>query len=84
VDGTKSIIFGTKNHLVQNFAVNLAWMFGGAFLLAMICVWQRASGRDQFSAKDPKLVEMKHGEEKERELQVRAEERETCAGLLLR
>lgn len=30
VDATKSIIFGTKNHLGQNFGVNLAWVIVAA------------------------------------------------------
>jgi sensor c-di-GMP phosphodiesterase-like protein len=41
VDATKSIIFGTKNHLTQNFIVNLGWVIGGSIALLFICWYQR-------------------------------------------
>jgi len=41
VDGAKSIIFGTKNHLAQNFAVNLGWLVVWMFLLSGTVIYQR-------------------------------------------
>lgn len=41
VSGSKSILFGTKNHLLQNFAVNLAWVLIGNMILAFIVYSQR-------------------------------------------
>jgi len=41
VDAAKSIIFATKNHLAQNFAVNLGWMFVWMMILGLTVVYQR-------------------------------------------
>ena len=41
VDMSKSIIFGTKNHLVQNFAVCLGWLVVWMVLLATTVIYQR-------------------------------------------
>ncbi|GHJ90006.1 hypothetical protein NliqN6_6408 [Naganishia liquefaciens] len=42
VDGTKSIMFATKNHLLQNFAVNLAWCVIAGLALIILTLAQRA------------------------------------------
>ncbi|KAL8280093.1 hypothetical protein RQP46_007423 [Phenoliferia psychrophenolica] len=41
VDAAKSVAFGTKNHLGQNFGVNIAWSVGGSLLLAAVTACQR-------------------------------------------
>jgi len=41
VDATKSLIFGTKNHLVQNFVVNLGWVIASGTVLASVTAYQR-------------------------------------------
>ena len=41
VDAAKSIIFGTKNHLAQNFLVNVAWVVVGAIALVFTVIFQR-------------------------------------------
>jgi len=47
VDASKSIIFGTKNHLAQNFLVCLGWIFFGACLLMTITAVQRMKADKQ-------------------------------------
>ncbi|KAI5449662.1 hypothetical protein NCC49_004123 [Naganishia albida] len=42
VDGTKSIMFATKNHLLQNFTVNLAWCMIAGLALIILTAGQRA------------------------------------------
>jgi len=42
VDAGKSIIFGTKNHLAQNFLVCLGWIIAGAIILMSITAYQRS------------------------------------------
>ncbi|ORY31254.1 hypothetical protein BCR39DRAFT_527136 [Naematelia encephala] len=41
VDMAKSIIFATKNHLAQNFAVNIGWMLVWMIILTVTVVVQR-------------------------------------------
>ncbi|KAI5474766.1 response to drug-related protein [Pseudohyphozyma bogoriensis] len=41
VSAAKSIAFGTKNHLVQNFAVNIGWIIVGLIALPLTVAWQR-------------------------------------------
>lgn len=41
VDAAKSVALGTKNHLVQNFAVNLGWCFIAGSLMAILTIRQR-------------------------------------------
>jgi len=47
VDASKSIIFGTKNHLAQNFLVCLSWIIVGAILLMTITAFQRIKADKQ-------------------------------------
>ncbi|KAH8081901.1 hypothetical protein HD553DRAFT_315155 [Filobasidium floriforme] len=42
VDAAKHLFFATKSHLVQNFAVNLAWALISAFLLACLVFHRRS------------------------------------------
>jgi len=41
VDASKSIIFATKNHLGQNFGVNISWMIVWMIILSMTVIFQR-------------------------------------------
>ncbi|KAL7423026.1 hypothetical protein Q5752_002325 [Cryptotrichosporon argae] len=41
VDGSKSLIFGTKNHLPQNFLVNIGWLVVFTFALGTTVLVQR-------------------------------------------
>lgn len=41
VDASKSVLFGTKNHLGQNFGVNLAWVILGSLTLVYVVSCQR-------------------------------------------
>lgn len=41
VDGSKSILLGTKNHLTQNFVVNLGWVIVAGALLCVLTTHQR-------------------------------------------
>lgn len=43
VDAGKAIIYGTKNHLTQNFVVNLAWIVGGTIALLSVSAYKRKS-----------------------------------------
>lgn len=43
MDATKSIMLGTKNHLAQNFLVNLSWAISSAVILALWTLHARAS-----------------------------------------
>ncbi|WWD20771.1 hypothetical protein CI109_105248 [Kwoniella shandongensis] len=63
VDGAKCIIFATKNHLVQNFAVNLGWMVVFMTLLGITVFRQRKT--KQASMMKEKWEEMKKEDEKE-------------------
>ncbi|KAK4701154.1 hypothetical protein P7C70_g5086, partial [Phenoliferia sp. Uapishka_3] len=42
VDAAKSIAFGSKNHLGQNFGINIAWAVVGSLLLAAVTACKRA------------------------------------------
>lgn len=41
IDVAKSVIFGTKNHLGQNFAVNMAWVVVGMTGISLLAVAKR-------------------------------------------
>ncbi|OCF45653.1 hypothetical protein I317_00556 [Kwoniella heveanensis CBS 569] len=47
VDAAKCVIFATKNHLVQNFAVNLGWLVIWMILLSITVVVQRRKKEKQ-------------------------------------
>ncbi|KAK1923232.1 hypothetical protein DB88DRAFT_547225 [Papiliotrema laurentii] len=61
VDMSKSIIFGTKNHLAQNFAVNLGWLSVWLVLLAVTVVYQR--GKKETARMKKVWEEMKRKDE---------------------
>ncbi|WVR08674.1 hypothetical protein IAU60_005732 [Kwoniella sp. DSM 27419] len=61
VDAAKSIIFGTKNHLAQNFAVNLGWLVVWMTILAITVMAQRRNKEKQNMQK--KWEEMKSKDE---------------------
>lgn len=42
IDAGKSILLGTKNHLTQDFVVNLSWVVVGSVLLLTTCWYQRS------------------------------------------
>lgn len=65
VDMSKALIFATKNHLVQNFAVNLGWMVVWMIILAITVVYQRRKKETQLM-KD-KWEEMKKEHERRAE-----------------
>jgi hypothetical protein len=58
---SKSIIFGTKNHLAQNFAVNLGWLSVWLVLLAVTVVYQR--GKKETARMKKVWEEMKRKDE---------------------
>lgn len=61
VDGTKSIIFGTKNHLTQNFIVNLGWIIGGSICLLLVCYFQRRKeDKEELAEKTQERQEKAH------------------------
>ena len=68
VDAAKSIIFGTKNHLVQNFAVNVAWVVVGGIALASTVIYQRRK-------KEKGVMKKKWEEMVARDKEVRGESR---------
>lgn len=41
MDASKSIIFGTKNHLGQNFGVQIAWLVSSTIVLSITIIFQR-------------------------------------------
>lgn len=47
VDAGKAIIYGTKDHLTQNFVVNLAWIVGGSIALLSVSAYKRKSQDQQ-------------------------------------
>ncbi|WWC72649.1 uncharacterized protein I206_106613 [Kwoniella pini CBS 10737] len=63
VDMAKCIIFGTKNHVVQNFAVNLGWLVVWMTLLTITVVYQRRNKEKE--AMQKKWEEIKQADEKE-------------------
>ncbi|WWC65253.1 uncharacterized protein I303_107870 [Kwoniella dejecticola CBS 10117] len=63
VDMAKCIIFGTKNHVVQNFAVNLGWLVVWMTLLSITVIYQRRN--KEKAAMQKKWDEIKHADEKE-------------------
>ncbi|WWC98466.1 hypothetical protein V866_005357 [Kwoniella sp. B9012] len=63
VDMAKCVIFGTKNHYAQNFAVNLGWLVVWMALLAITVVYQRRNKERENMRK--KWEEMKKVDEKE-------------------
>ncbi|KAK8850590.1 hypothetical protein IAR55_004509 [Kwoniella newhampshirensis] len=73
VDGAKCIIFATKNHLVQNFTVNLGWM--AAFMLFLGLTVLRQRRQKTTGMMKEKWEEMKKQDEKEGRGGVRSAER---------
>ncbi|WRT70772.1 uncharacterized protein IL334_007771 [Kwoniella shivajii] len=63
VDMAKCITFGTKNHLVQNFAVNLGWLVVWMTLLAITVIFQRRNKEKENMRK--KWEEIKKVDEQE-------------------
>lgn len=59
VDGSKCILLGTKNHLLQNFVVNLAWAVCAALLLMIVTAIQRRKRLQAGPTPLPKAVEEK-------------------------
>lgn len=59
VDGSKCILLGTKNHLVQNFVVNLAWVVIAGLSLMAITAYQRSKRIKAGLPPLPKAVEEK-------------------------
>ncbi|CAD6578689.1 MAG: hypothetical protein TREMPRED_002243 [Tremellales sp. Tagirdzhanova-0007] len=62
VDAAKSIIFATKDHVTQNLAVELAWMFVWMILLGITVVLQRR--KKEAARMKAKWDEMKGADEK--------------------
>lgn len=40
IEGTRTIVFGTKNHLGRNFGVLIAWTVLGLIGMFVLTVWQ--------------------------------------------
>lgn len=57
VDAAKSIWFGTKNHLGQNFAVNIAWLLVGITGVALTTVHKRRMAEKQEIQKEEEKKE---------------------------
>lgn len=58
VDTGKAIIYGTKNHLTQNFVVNLAWVIGGTIALLSVAAYKRkAQDRQEYEERVEKVNE---------------------------
>ncbi|CAD6576073.1 MAG: hypothetical protein CYPHOPRED_005864 [Cyphobasidiales sp. Tagirdzhanova-0007] len=47
VDTAKSILFGTKFHMTQNFLVNLAWVICASIVLLLVAAYQRHKEDEQ-------------------------------------
>ena len=54
VDTAKSIMFGTKNHLLQNFVVSLAWVVFGVSGILLTAVYKRTKASKQARQKREK------------------------------
>lgn len=72
---SKSIIYGTKNHMTQNFAVNLAWIFFGSIALLLVCARQRK--KEDKEAIEKKAKEVREKEEKQNGRELTRDSSET-------
>lgn len=72
VDTGKAIIYGTKNHLTQNFVVNLGWVIGGTIALLSVAAYKR---KQQDKAEYNERVEkVEHERQEKREKRLNGEE----------
>ena len=62
VDTGKAIIYGTKNHLTQNFIVNVGWIIGGTIALLSVAAYKRKQQDKQVFKKRVEKVEEKRSE----------------------
>lgn len=77
VDTGKAIIYGTKNHLTQNFVVNLAWIIGGSIALLSVAAYKRKHQDKQECEERVEKVENAREEKKEqRQNETGARERQ--------
>lgn len=56
VDASKSLIFGTKNHLGQNFGVCLGWMVVSMAGIAVITVRRKGKAMNEASRKRREII----------------------------
>ena len=61
MDASKSIIFATKNHLGQNFGVNISWMIVWMIILAITVIFQRRKTEKENMKKKWEEVKEKRG-----------------------
>ena len=71
VDTGKAIIYGTKNHLTQNFIVNLGWVIGGTIALLSVAAYKR---KQQDKQEYEERVEKVENERQEKREQRQAQE----------
>ena len=79
VDTGKAIIYGTKNHLTQNFIVNVGWIIGGTIALLSVAAYKRKhQDKEEFEERVDKVKEKRSeaAEQRHQDESGQREERE--------
>lgn len=77
VDTGKAIIYGTKNHLTQNFVVNLAWIIGGSIALLSVAAYKRKQqDKQEYNERVEKVENAREEKKEQRQDETGARERQ--------